>query len=62
MTKSETLVDLATQFGTEYEKFEGGNNSAGTRARKLLQQIKTTAGDYRKEIQDARGSAEKEAA
>jgi hypothetical protein len=35
----------------EYEKFERGNKSAGTRARKHLQTIKKMAQDLRVEIQ-----------
>ncbi len=36
----------------EYEKFERGNKSAGTRARKHLQTIKKLAQDVRVEIQN----------
>jgi hypothetical protein len=36
----------------EYEKFERGNKSAGTRARKHLQTIKKIAQDIRVEIQN----------
>jgi hypothetical protein len=35
----------------EYEKFERGNKSAGTRARKHLQTVKKLAQDLRVEIQ-----------
>jgi hypothetical protein len=38
----------------EYEKFERGNKSAGTRARKSLQSIKKIAQDLRVQIQDAK--------
>ncbi|KMQ50488.1 hypothetical protein CHISP_2606 [Chitinispirillum alkaliphilum] len=38
----------------EYEKFERGNKSAGTRARKSLQNIKKMAQDLRIQIQDAK--------
>ena len=34
-------------FKREYEKFEKGNKSAGTRARKVLQDIKRTCQDLR---------------
>ena len=33
------------------EKFVGGNNSAGTRVRKCMQNIKNLAQDVRKEVQ-----------
>lgn len=36
----------------EYEKFERGNKSAGTRSRKHLQTIKKLAQDIRIEIQN----------
>jgi len=36
----------------EYEKFERGNKSAGTRARKSLQNIKKLAQDLRVTIQE----------
>jgi archaellum component FlaC len=38
----------------EYEKFTRGNNSAGTRARKVLQNIKKAAQELRDEIQSKR--------
>lgn len=45
----ESLVD-------EYEKFDGGNKSAGTRARKILQELKGTAQDLRIEIQERKNA------
>lgn len=42
-------------FNEEYEKFkEKGNSSAGTRARKHLQEVKRLAQDARKDIQEAK--------
>jgi exonuclease VII small subunit len=38
----------------EYEKFERGNKSAGTRARKVLQNIKRLCQDIRVQIQDVK--------
>ena len=38
-------------FKREYEKFEKGNKSAGTRPRKVLQDIKRTCQDLRVSIQ-----------
>lgn len=38
-------------FKREYEKFEKGNKSAGTRARKILQDIKRSCQDLRVSIQ-----------
>ena len=41
----------------EYEKFDRGNKSAGTRARKHLQNVKKLAQDLRIEIQNKKTDA-----
>ena len=46
-------------FKREYEKFERGNKSAGTRARKILQDIKKTCQEIRVSIQGAKKEEEK---
>jgi len=51
------LMDEIELLKVEYEKFERGNKSAGTRARKSLQTIKKIAQDIRQEIQAAKTSA-----
>ena len=54
--------DLDTEvenFKREYEKFERGNKSAGTRARKVLQDIKKTCQEIRVSIQGAKKEEEK---
>lgn len=38
----------------EYEKFERGNKSAGTRARKILQNVKSICQDLRVHIQEVK--------
>ena len=45
------IGDLKAEFGKFAEK---GNNSAGTRARKVLQNIKKIAQKMRNDIQEAR--------
>lgn len=45
------IAELITQFQEEDAKFEGGNNAAGTRARKALMDIKKLCDTRRKEIQ-----------
>ena len=40
----------------EFEKFEAGNKSAGTRARKVLQEIKKISQDIRIKIQTSKKS------
>lgn len=48
------LIDEVEIFKQEYEKFDRGNKSAGTRARKSLQNIKKIAQDLRVEIQESK--------
>lgn len=50
----QSLVDEVEILKQEYEKFERGNKSAGTRARKSLQNIKKIAQDLRVEIQESK--------
>lgn len=47
----EEIKALVESLESEMEKFEGGNKSAGTRARKLCQDIKGKTQDLRKDIQ-----------
>lgn len=47
-------------FKREYEKFERGNKSAGTRARKVLQDIKKICQEIRVSIQGAKKEDVKE--
>ena len=57
-----SLQDLLTEVETlksEYDKFERGNKSAGTRARKSLQSIKKLAQDLRTAIQEKKGEEAK---
>lgn len=52
----EEMQALVESLAEEVTKFEGGNKSAGTRARKLCQDIKAKAQDLRKEIQDKKNA------
>ena len=52
------FLDEIEVFKAEFEKFERGNKSAGTRARKSLQAIKQHAQELRALIQDAKKSEE----
>lgn len=56
MSAVQKLLEEVEVFKGEYEKFERGNNAAGTRARKALQEIKNCAQDLRKAIQEAKNS------
>lgn len=56
---SETVTQIVTAFETwekEDQKFEKGNNSAGTRARKALQEIAKLVKTRRAEITQERHS------
>lgn len=48
----DNLMTLIEIYTTENEKFEQGNMTAGTRARKALSEIGKLVKDRRKEIQD----------
>jgi hypothetical protein len=52
------LMDEIELLKAEYEKFERGNKSAGTRARKCLQNIKKICQEIRIQIQDAKKKEE----
>ena len=46
------MIELLTEAQTDYDKFYvDGNKSAGTRVRKVMQQIKTAAHDVRTHVQ-----------
>lgn len=48
------IAELVAAFQAEDAKFEAGNKSAGTRARKALMEIKKACDARRKEIQAAK--------
>jgi vacuolar-type H+-ATPase subunit E/Vma4 len=48
------LLDEIELLKAEYEKFERGNKSAGTRARKNLQNIKKICQEIRTQIQESK--------
>lgn len=52
MNKHDSLVNLFETYIAESEKFEGGNKSAGTRARKALAEISKLCKERRVEIQN----------
>ena len=55
------MQNLLDNLKSEYEKFETkGNQVAGTRSRKLLQDIKNIAQDVRLQIQGAKRQKETE--
>lgn len=55
---AEQIASTAADFQTENGKFESGNKSAGTRARKLLMELKRLCDTRRKEIQAEKNADE----
>lgn len=53
---SNTLKEIVETFAVEAEKFYGGNNAAGSRARKALQEVIKYARTERKAIQEEKNS------
>jgi hypothetical protein len=53
---SDTLKQLTEAFAVEAEKFYNGNNAAGARARKVLQEIGKYTKAERKAIQEEKNS------
>ena len=51
MSIEQALLDAVETYKVQSEKFNGGNKSAGTRARAALQEIKNQAQARRLEIQ-----------
>jgi hypothetical protein len=55
MNRLEELKQMVENFEEDYSKFqEKGNKTAGTRARKSLQEIRNFAKDVRMEISEAK--------
>jgi hypothetical protein len=53
---SATLTELVTNFTADAEKFYNGNNAAGARARKTLQEIIKYGRSERKNIQETKNA------
>lgn len=56
MTVSEELLSAVEAWKVEDEKFVAGNNAAGTRARKALQEISKLVKTRRNEITDEKNT------
>ena len=51
------MINILESVRTDYDKFYGdGNSSAGTRVRKAMQQIKTSAHDVRVHVQTTKNT------
>jgi hypothetical protein len=58
MQEYERLKQLVESAAEDVAKAEGGNKAAGTRVRKIMQDIKNAAQDVRKKILEVRSSEE----
>lgn len=56
MNNHDSLTNLFETYTTESEKFDSGNKSAGTRARKALAEISKFCKERRKEIQESKNA------
>lgn len=57
MNRFSEIRDLVTSLEGDFEKFfEKGNQAAGTRIRKGMQDLKNLAQDIRKEVQDIKNA------
>jgi len=54
MEAYDSLVKLVQSAEDDVAKAEGGNKAAGTRVRKIMQEVKETAQQVRKDVLDAR--------
>ena len=61
MNKFTQLSELVMSLQDDFEKFyDKGNNAAGTRVRKGMQDLKDLAQEIRKEVQDIKNAASAE--
>lgn len=57
MKRFDELKNLVNGLEGDFEKFyDKGNNAAGTRVRKGMQEMKNLAQDVRKEVQDKKNN------
>ena len=54
MEEYQKLKQLVDEVADDVYKAQGGNKAAGTRVRKIMQEIKNTAQELRKKILDIR--------
>ncbi|GMV98081.1 MAG: histone H1 [Phycisphaerae bacterium] len=56
MQDYDRLRELVESAAEDVQKAEGGNKAAGTRVRKIMQDVKTAAQEVRKKILEVRSS------
>ncbi|MBK9336224.1 MAG: histone H1 [Lewinellaceae bacterium] len=52
----ETIKQTVAEIEADVQKFTAGNNAAGSRVRKAMQDLKNLAQDLRKEVLDVKNS------
>ncbi len=57
MEEYENLKQIIESAADDVQKAQGGNKAAGTRVRKLMQDVKNAAQDVRKRILEVRSDA-----
>tara|TARA_R110000824_G_scaffold70902_6_gene181800 strand:+ start:2752 stop:2949 length:198 start_codon:yes stop_codon:yes gene_type:complete len=58
-TTLDNMIELLTNVRRDYDSFySSGNNAAGTRIRKTMQEVKTTAQDIRVHVQETKNTAQ----
>lgn len=62
MEEFNRLKQLVEEINEDVFKAVGGNKAAGTRVRKIMQDIKNLAQDIRKKVLEMRGEGEPDAA
>ena len=55
-TKLKEMFDTLVATQADYDKFEKGNKSAGTRVRKNMQDVKSLAQQIRLEVQEMKNA------
>ena len=58
MQEYDTLKRLVTEAEPDVQKANGGNKAAGTRVRKMMQDIKAAAQEVRKKVLEGREEPE----
>ncbi len=62
MQEYETLKQLVEQVAEDIAKAEGGNKNAGTRVRKVMQEVRQAAQGIRVKILELRGAPQESTA
>lgn len=57
--KINEMIDVLNVAKTDAEKFDKGNNAAGTRVRKAMQEIKTKAQEVRVAVSESKNAENK---